>query len=698
MKIKPGLREAVDLLYKEAPAATTESYTRLLLDCIRNRDAHQAKRLQAHMEYQMYSPTTTFFHNRLLHLYVQSGQLSDAVNLFDKITKRDIFSYNVMLSGYSNAGSVEDLREFFGSMPFRDSVSYNIVIAGLGSNGCERKALEFFVKMQREGVVPTEYTYVSVLKLCTKLMYLESGKQILGKIFVSGLWNKGNVFVLNALCDFYAKCGKIDMAQWLFDKIVNKNLVSWNLMISGYLRNGKPEKCVKMFDEMKVLGLKLDQVTISNVIGAFFKIGCVDEACRAFREIKVKDKVCWTAMIVGYGQIGLEENALMLFREMLLENVSPDNFTMSSVISSCAKLAFLGEGQAMHGKTMHMGVDGDLLVSSALIDMYSKCGEITDAWVVFNRMPVKSVVSWNSMIVGYAQNGRDLEALALYEKMLRLEIKPENVTFVGVLSACIHAGLADKGGRYFQSIKEIHGMTPTLDHYVCMVTLLGRSGNIDKAIDLIRGMPHDPNYMIWSTLLSVCRKNADIRHAEMAAENLFKLDPLNAEPYIILSNMYASYGRWKDVASMRYLMKNKQVKKFTAYSWIELDGKVYKFVSEDRSHPESELIYLELDTLIRKLQEAGFAPNKSLVLHNVGEDEKLESICYHSEKLALAFGLIRKPSAVSPIRIIKNIRICGDCHLFMKFVSKILRLHIILRDANRFHHFVGGQCSCKDLW
>lgn len=162
--------------------------------------------------------------------------------------------------------------------------------------------------------------------------------------------------------------------------------------------------------------------------------------------------------------------------------------------------------------------------------------------------------------------------------------------------------------------------------------------------------------------------------------------------------MYAHHGRWKDVAFIRSLMKNKQVKKFTAYSWIQLDGKVYKFVSGDRSHPESELIHLELDSLIKKLQEAGFAPNKSFVLHNVGEDEKLESICYHSEKLALAFGLIRKPSSASPIRIIKNIRICGDCHLFMKFVSKILSRHIILRDANRFHHFVGGQCSCKDLW
>lgn len=610
--------------------------------------------------------------------------------------KRDIFTYNAILSAYSKLGSVEDLKGFFDAMPVRDSVSYNTVLAGLGSSGCEREALAVFVRMRKEGFVVSEYTIVSVLNACSGLLDLSRGKQIHARIVACDLG--GNAFVSNALIDMYAKCGEIDNASWLFNVMRHKNVVSWNLMISGYMKNGLPEVCIDLFKEMQSSGLKPDQVTVSNVLGAFFRIGYVDEAWEAFKEIKEKDEVCWTTMIAGFVQNGNEEDALLLFSEMLLENVRPDSFTISSVVSSCAKLASLHHGRVIHGKAVHMGVGVDLLVSTALIDMYSKCGETKDAWVIFNMMPTKNVVSWNSMVLGYAQNGKDLEALELYEEMLQKNVKPDNITFVGVLSACMHVGFTERGDRYFRSIRQLHQMKPTLDHYACMINLLGRTGYIDKAIDLIENMPHEPNSLIWSSLLSVCKINGNIKHGEMAAKRLFELDPLNAEPYITLSNMYASCGRWKDVAYMRSLMKNKEVKKFAAYSWIELDGVVYKFVSEDRTHPDSEIIYLTLNKLIKKIQEAGFIPDSNLVLHDVGESEKFESICYHSEKLALAFGLIRKPNTGTPIRIMKNIRVCGDCHLFMKFVSKIIGRDIILRDSNRFHHFVRGECSCKDLW
>ncbi|KAA8523154.1 hypothetical protein F0562_009577 [Nyssa sinensis] len=669
MKAKVKLREAIDLLYSRG-CANYEAYTRLVLECVRYNDVDQAKRLQSHMDLHLYQPANTFLPNRLLHLFTKSGQLLDAQNLFDKMPYRDIFSYNAMLSAYSKLGSVEDLRAFFDKMPCRDSVSYNTMIAGLASNGCLSKALEVFIRMQKEGFEPTEYTHVSALNACSRTLDLKHGKQIHGRIVACNL--ERNVFVWNALTDLYAKCGEIDQARWLFDRTVNKNVVSWNSMISGYLKNGQPETCIDLFREMQLSGLKPDQVTVSNVLGAFFQNGYIDEARKTFSEVKEKDKICWTTMIVGYTQNGKEEDALMLFAEMLLESVRPDSFTISSVVSSCARLASLYHGQVVHGKALHMGVDGDLLVSSALVDMYSKCGEIKDAWVVFKMMSAKNTVSWNSMIIGYAQNGKDQEALALYEDMLQENLKPDNITFVGVLSACIHAGFTKRGQGYFHSISKLHGITPTLDHYACMINLLGRSGYVDKAVDLIKGMPHEPNCLIWSTLLSVCTMSGDIKHGEIAARRLFELDPLNAGPYIMLSNMYASCGRWKDVASIRSLMKDRKVKKFAAYSWIEIEGMVYKFVSEDRTHPESEKIYQELNRLIKKLQEAGFSPNTNLVLHDVGEVEKFESICYHSEKLALAFGLIRKPHGGAPMRIMKNIRVCGDCHMFMKFVSKYL--------------------------
>ncbi|XAR53372.1 hypothetical protein NMG60_11021908 [Bertholletia excelsa] len=695
MKAKHRLREAIDLLYSRG-SASSEAYTRLVLECVRQNDVDHAKRLQSHMDLHLYQPTTPFLHNRLLHLYAKSGLLSDARNMFDKMPQRDIFSYNAMLSAYSKLGLVEDLWEFFDQMPCRDSVSYNTVIAGLASSGCSYKALELFVRMQKEGFEPTEHTHVSALSACTEILNLKLGKQIHGRIIASN-W-QGDVFLGNALNDMYAKCGEIDQARWLFDWMVDRNVVSWNSMISGYLKNGKPEECVGLFHEMQLKGIKPDGFTVSNVLGAFFQSGYIGEAQKAFSELKEKDKVCWTTMIVGYAQSGREEDALMLFSQMLVENVKPDKFTISSVVSACAKLASLYHGQAIHGKAVHMGVDGNLLVSSALVDMYSKCGETKDAWIVFDMMPVRNVVTWNSIIVGCAQNGKDLEALALYEKMLQENFKPDNVTFVGVLSACVHAGLVARGQDYFDSLSTCHGMIPTMDHYACMINLFGRSGNMHKVIYLVQCMPHEPNSLIWSTLLSVSAMNGDITHAEMAANHLFELDPLSAGPYIMLSNMYAADERWKDVASIRSLMKNNKVKKFAAYSWIEIDREVHKFVAEDQTHPEWEKIYQELNRLIRRLRDAGFTTRTNLVLHDVGEEEKLKSICYHSEKLALAFGLIRKPQGDRPIRIIKNIRVCHDCHEFMKFVSRINKQIIILRDSNRFHHFVRGKCSCNDFW
>ncbi|KAL6984754.1 hypothetical protein U1Q18_018136, partial [Sarracenia purpurea var. burkii] len=550
---KHKLREAIDLLYSRG-CASSGAYTPLVLECVRYNNTEQAKRLQSHMDLHFYQPTNTFLHNRLLHLYAKSGFLSDAQNLFEKMPQRDVFSYNAMLSVYSKLGLVEDLWALFSRMPRCDSVSYNTMIAGLAASGCSGKALEVLIRMQKEGFEPTEYTHVSALNACSRTFDLRHGKQIHGRIVGSNF--EGNAYIWNALSDMYAKCGEIHQARWLFDRMVEKNVVSWNSMISGYLKNGQPEKSIGLFHEMQVLGLKPDEFTVSNVLGAFFQSGYVNEAQKIFIELKEKDKICWTTMIVGYAQSGREEDALMLFGHMLLENVKPDSFTISSVVSSCARLSSLYYGQVIHGKAAHMGVESDLLVSSALVDMYSKCGETKDAWVVFSMMPLRNFVSWNSIIVGYAQNGKDLDALALFEKMKQENVKPDSVTFVGVLSSCVHAGLVERGQQYFNSIRDLHGMTPTLDHYACMINLFGRLGQMDKAIDLIKCMAHEPNSLIWSTLLSVCALKGDIGHGEMAARKLFELDPHNAGPYITLSNMYAACGRWKDMASIRSLMKS----------------------------------------------------------------------------------------------------------------------------------------------
>ncbi|CAN0901494.1 Pentatricopeptide repeat-containing protein At2g13600 [Linum grandiflorum] len=639
------LRQAIDSLCAIGPA-TQESYTRLVLECVRANDADQAKRLQSHMDSYSYRPTDSFLHNRLLHLYAKSGQVSTARQLFDKMPHRDVFSWNAMLSLYAKSGSVEDLQAVFDRMPFRDSVSYNTVISGLAGCGCPSKALSTFVRMQEHRAVATAYTLVSVLNACTQLLDLRRGKQIHGRIIIRNFG--GNPFILNALTDMYAKCREILAARWLFDRMANKNLVSWNSIISGYLKNGQPGKCIDLVHEMELSGLKPDQVTLSSILSAYLKSGCFDQAEKVFRMIGEKDKVCWTTMIVGYAHNRKEEEALTLFNEMMLANVEPDTHTISSVVSCCAKLASLSHGQVVHGMAFLMGVDDDLLVSSALLDMYCKCGVTKDAWLIFTTMPTRNVVSWNSMIGGYAQNGQDSEALALFDSMLLENLKPDNITFVSVLSACNHAGLVEEGKRYFGSITEVHGLSPTLDHYACMINLLGCWGSIDEAVGLITSMPHEPNSLIWSSLLNVCATKSDIKYGEMAARKLFELDPLNAAPYVLLSNMYAAHGIWKEVAALRSLMKTNNVKKFAAYSWIDINNEVHKFVADDRSHVDSKAIYEELNNLIKKLQEFGYKPNTGLVLHDVGEQEKCESISYHSEKLALAFALMKKPHEAMP--------------------------------------------------
>lgn len=602
-----------------------------------------------------------------------------------------------MLALLAKSEAHDDLWATFNEMPFRDTISYNTVIAGLADSGLPKKGLKIFAMMPENGFEPTDHTYVSALRSCSMLSYLRQGKQIHGRIVLAGSLGT-NAFLWNALINMYVKCGEISHARWLFDKVPDKNVVSWNSMISAYLEGGLPGICIEMFHEMQLASLKPDQVTISIVLNAYFQTRRVDEARNMFREIKgKKDKVCWTTMIVGNSQNGREEDAQMIFQQMLLDDAQPDSFTISAVISACAKLASLHQGQALHSKAILIGVDDNLLVSSALIDMYCKCGIISDAQFVFDSMPSRNVVSWNAMIRGYAQNGQNQQALSLYESMSVSNLKPDSWTFLAVLSACLHANLIEEGQKYFDSMREKHGIIPTLDHFSCMIHLLGRSGKLDKALDLIKEMPHEPNSLIWSSLLSVCSMKGDIEHGEIAARKLFEIDPLEAGPYIMLSNMYAAHSRWDNVASVRSLMNSRNVKKFAAYSWVEFDNKVHKFVSEDRAHPETEEIYTKIHELSRKLQEAGFAPNTRTVLHNVGDAEKLSSICYHSEKLALAYSLLKLPSGV-PIRILKNIRVCADCHLFMKYTSKILSRYIILRDATRYHHFIGGECSCKDYW
>ena len=343
-----------------------------------------------------------------------------------------------------------------------------------------------------------------------------------------------------------------------------------------------------------------------------------------------------------------------------------------------------------------MGLENDLYVATSLIDMYCKCGQLIMARQAFDGMKNRNIRSWTAMIAGYGSHGSGHEAMEIFADMRRSHLKPNSVTFVSVLSACSHSGLLNEGRHWFNAMKD-HNIDPGLEHYACMVDLLGRSGRLKEALALIKSMPFKPDAVIWGALLAACRIHKDVELGEFSSRKLFELDPRNCGYYVLMSNIYANAGRWNDAKRMRVEIKSKGIVKPPGYSSVEFRGKVHVFLVGDKEHPDHEEIYGYLAALAVKLRAAGYVPDTGSVLHDVDQEEKEAVLGVHSEKLAVGFGIIKTLPGME-IRVIKNLRICGDCHTVIKLVSKIECREIVVRDSNRFHHFRNGQCSCMDYW
>lgn len=429
----------------------------------------------------------------------------------------------------------------------------------------------------------------------------------------------------------------------------------------------------------------------------YAKQGSLVYARRLFDEMSERNVVSWNAMVAGYALYGHGSEALELHNKMRRSGMKPDKFTFPSILRACASIVSLEQGKQVHACIIKTESEPNIVLESALVDMYVKCGTIEDARRVFDKMPERNVVSWTAIIAGYGRYGDSKEVFMLFEQMQQLGLKPNYVTLLAILNACSHAGLVDEAWHYFESIDRDYHIKPRVEHYSCMVDLLGRAGRLDEAHEFINKMPLKPHAAIWGTLLGACRMHGNIELGKIAAEHLFNLDSQNAGKYVVLSNIYAAAGRWEDVAKVRKLMKDRGVKKEPGCSWIEYRKKIHLFVVGDRSHPQSEEIYATVETLIRKIKEAGYVPEINFMLHEVEDELKEKYLSYHSEKLAVAFGIINI-SPGTPIRIVKNLRVCGDCHTAIKFISNTAEREIILRDSNRFHHFKDGVCSCGDYW
>ncbi|KAL5070125.1 hypothetical protein RYX36_021012 [Vicia faba] len=602
--------------------------------------------------------------NSLLNMYAKSGDSAMAKVVFDRMRLRDKSTWNIMISMHMQFGRLDTALALFDQMTDRDIVSWNSIIAGYCHQGYDVKALETFSYMFRSSSLkPDKFTLGSVLSACANLESLKLGKQLHAFIVRADIDISGALG--NALISMYAKSGAVKIARTIVE-----------------LRGTS----------------SLNVIAFTSLLNGYVKIGDVNPAREIFDSLKCRDVVAWTAMIVGYAQNGLLNDALELFRLMITEGTRPNSYTLAALLSVFSSLASLDHGKQLHATAIRLEEVSSVSVGNALITMYSRSGCIKDARKVFNQVCTeRDTLTWTSMIIALAQHGLGNKAIELFEEMLKSNLKPDHITYVGVLSACTHVGLVEQGKRYFNLMKNVHRIEPTPSHYACMIDLFGRAGLMEDAYNFIISMPIEPDVIAWGSLLSSCRVHKNMDLAKVAAEKLLLIDPNNSGAYSALANTLSACGKWEDAAKIRKLMKVREVKKEQGFSWVQIQNKVHIFGVEDALHPQRDAIYRMMSKIWKEIKKMGFTPDTDSVLHDLEQEVKEQILRHHSEKLAIAFALINSPGYTT-LRIMKNLRVCNDCHSAIKYISKLVGREIIVRDVTRFHHFKDGSCSCQDYW
>lgn len=644
----------------------------------------------------------------------------------------DLFVAASLVSMYARFGFVGDARHVFDEMHVRDLGSWNAMISSYSQSGRAVEALSLFEKMRWNGVRMDSVSFSSVLPVCAPVNDLSMGKLIHVYVIKNGL--DFDIFVSNALINMYAKIGCIEDAQRVFDGMERRDLVSWNSIVSAFEQAGEPHTALYLFGEMRENSFQPDILTLVSLasvaaqcgnfqngramhgcamrrgwiledifvgnalIDMYAKLGKIDYAQTMFDTMAVKDVISWNTLITGYAQNGLANEAIDLYRSMdKCEGIMADQGTLVSILPAFSHVGALIEGKRIHGRSIRIGLYLDVFVGTCLIDMYAKCGRLDDAMLLFGEVPRRSSVPWNAIISGHGIHGHGEKALYLFAEMQEEGVKPDHVTFVSLLSACSHAGVVDQGQQCFQMMKREYGIEPTVKHYACMVDLLGRAGQLDTAYEFINSMPVRPDASVWGALLGACRIHGNTELGTLASNHLFEIDSENVGYYVLLSNIYANVGKWEGVDKVRSLARDRGLRKTPGWSSIVVNNRVDVFFTGNQSHPRCEDIYKELGILLAQMKNLGYVPNYSFVLQDVEEDEKEHILTSHSERLAIAFGIISTPPK-TPIHIFKNLRVCGDCHNATKFITVITKREIIVRDSNRFHHFKDGNCSCGDYW
>ena len=635
---------------------------------------------------------------------------------------------NGLLSMYLKLRRVTDARRVFDEMVVRDSVSYNTIICGCFNLEMYEESVRLFLE-NLEQFKADILTASSILRACGHLRDLSLAKYIREYMMRGGFVVGATVG--NILIDVYAKCGDVIAARDVFKGMECKDTVSWNSLISGYIQSGdllEGVKLFKMMDEQadhvtylmllsvstRLEDLKLGRglhcnvtksgfysdVSVSNaLIDMYAKCGEAGDSLRIFDSMETRDTVTWNMVISACVRSGDFATGLQVTTQMRNSGVVPDMATFLVTLPMCASLAGKRLGKEIHCCLLRFGYESELRIGNALIEMYSKCGCLKSSLKVFEHMNRRDVVTWTGMIYAYGMYGEGEKALAAFADMEKeAGCVPDNVAFIAIIYACSHSGLVEEGLACFEKMKTRYKIEPAMEHYACVVDLLSRSQKISKAEEFIQAMPVKPDASVWASLLRACRTSGDMETAERVSKKIVELNPDDPGYSILASNAYAALRKWDKVCLIRKSLKDKERKKNPGYSWIEVSKKVHLFRAGDVSAPQFEAIHESLEMLYSLMAREGYVPDPREVSQNVEEEEeKRRLVCGHSERLAIAFGLLNTEPG-TPLQVMKNLRVCGDCHEVTKLISKIVGREILVRDANRFHLFKDGACSCNDRW
>ncbi|XP_010475151.1 PREDICTED: pentatricopeptide repeat-containing protein At1g04840-like [Camelina sativa] len=615
-----------------------------------------------------------------------------------QILRRDVLSSRVaaqLVSCSALLKTPDYSLSIFRNFEEKNLFVFNVLIRGLTENARPECSVRHFIHMLRLGVRPDQLTFPFVLKSNSKL-----GLRWLGRaLHASTLKNSVDCdsFVRVSLVDMYAKTGQLNYAYQVFDEspesIKKESILLSNVLINGYCRAKDMRMATTLFTSMP----ERNSGSWSTLIKGYVDSGQLNRAKQLFEVMPEKDVVSWTTLINGFSQNGDYETAISTFFVMLEKGLKPNVYTLAAVLSACSKSGALGSGIKIHGYVLDNGIRLDRAIGTALIDMYAKCGEVDCAATVFSDMNYKDILSWTAMIQGWAVHGRFHQAIQCFRQMLYSGEKPDEVLFLAVLTACLNSGEVDLGLNFFDSMRLDYAIEPTLKHYVLVVDLFGRAGRLKEAHELVDNMPINPDLTTWAALYRACKAYKSNRRTEIVSQNLVELDPELRGNYIFLDKTHAAKGIYEDVEKRRFPFQKTVKERSLGWSYIELDCQLNKFAAGDYSHMQTQEIRLKLEEIISLATERGYIPGADWSIHDIEEEEKENVTGVHSEKLALTLGLLRTAPGTT-IRIFKNLRICGDCHSLMKYVSKISQRGILLRDAKQFHHFKDGSCSCGDYW